>query len=203
MWTDNIIVRVLTRLFDLMLLNMLWLLCSLPVVTMGASTTAMYSVTLKMVGREEGYIIKDFFKAFKENFKKSTIIWLGLLMVGSIIGLDFVAIREISKGIRNIVMIFLEIALILYIIEFIFVFPLLARFENTIRNTLINGFLIPVSRLPHAIAVLLLTMMCVTVTLLNQFTVMAGAVIWSIIGVALLAFANSFILHRIFKEYEE
>ncbi|MCI8559582.1 MAG: DUF624 domain-containing protein [Dorea sp.] len=202
MWIDNVIVRALTRLFDLILLNVLWLLCSLPVVTLGAATAAMYSVTLKMAGKEEGYIAKDFFMAFKQNLKKGVIIWLGLLTAGIVIGLDFVVLQKIPGVIGNILTVFLGIAAAVYIIELIFVFPILARFENTIRDTIINGFLIPVSRLPYAAAVLLMTVMCVILTLLNQFTVMAGAVIFSSVGTALLAFANSFLLREMFRQYE-
>lgn len=203
MWIDNVIVRALTRLFDLILLNVLWLLCSLPVVTLGASTTALYSVTLKMAGKEEGYIAKDFFTAFKQNLKKGTIIWLGLLTAGIVIGLDFVVLQEFQGLIGNIITVFLGIAVVLYIIELVFIFPVLARFENTVRNTFVNGLLIPVSRLPYAAAVLLLTMMCVILTLLNQFTVMVGSVIWGSVGVSFLAFANSFLLRGMFRQYEE
>ena len=72
--TDNPVISGMSRIFDMMCLNVLWLVCSLPIFTIGASTTAMYTVMLKVVKNEEGYIVKGFFKAFKENFKKSTII---------------------------------------------------------------------------------------------------------------------------------
>ena len=76
--TDNPVISGMSRIFDMMCLNVLWLVCSLPIFTIGASTTAMYTVMLKVVKNEEGYIVKGFFKAFKENFKKSTIIWNGV-----------------------------------------------------------------------------------------------------------------------------
>lgn len=203
MCIDNVIVRALTCLFDLILLNVLWLLCSLPVVTLGASTTAMYSVTLKMADKKEGYIAKDFFTSFKHNLKKGTIIWLGLLTAGIVIGLDFVVLQEFHGLIGNVVIVCLGIAVVLYIIELVFIFPVLAKFENTVRNTFLIGLLIPVSRLPYAAAVLLLTVMCVILTLLNQFTIMVGSVIWGSVGVSFLAFANSFLLRGMFRQYEE
>ena len=66
--TDNPVISGMSRIFDMMCLNVLWLVCSLPIFTIGASTTAMYTVMLKVVKNEEGYIVKGFFKAFKENF---------------------------------------------------------------------------------------------------------------------------------------
>ena len=86
--TDNPVISGMSRIFDMMCLNVLWLVCSLPIFTIGASTTAMYTVMLKVVKNEEGYIVKGFFKAFKENFKKSTIIWLILLVIGGFLGAD-------------------------------------------------------------------------------------------------------------------
>lgn len=69
-------------------LNVLWFICCLPIVTVGASTTALFYVTLKIAKVEEGNITKSFFRAFRQNFKKATIIWLILLTLGIILALD-------------------------------------------------------------------------------------------------------------------
>ena len=95
MLMDNIIVRALSRVFDLILLNLLWLACSLPVITIGASTTALYSVTLKMAANEEGYILRGFLEAFRRNWKQSTVIWLILLVIGAALGADFMIVRRL------------------------------------------------------------------------------------------------------------
>ena len=68
--------KFINKLLDVLLLNLLWILCSLPVVTIGAATCAAFSVTLKMVDDEEGYIVKPFFKYFKQNFKQGTLMWI-------------------------------------------------------------------------------------------------------------------------------
>ena len=73
---DSPIMRFLSRVCDIMILNILCIVFCIPIITAGASVTAMYTVTLKMVRGEESYIFKGFLKAFKENFKQSTIIWL-------------------------------------------------------------------------------------------------------------------------------
>ena len=82
---EGSVMRALSRVADLAILNVLWLVCSIPVVTMGASTTAFYSISMKMVRDEESYIIRGFFKAFKENFKQSLIVWLIFLLVTSVV----------------------------------------------------------------------------------------------------------------------
>ena len=86
-------------MFDLILLNILWLLCSVPFITIGASTTALYSVTLKMAANEEGYIIRGFWDAFKKSFKQSTLVWLILLAVGAVLGMDIVIISRKLQGV--------------------------------------------------------------------------------------------------------
>ena len=87
-WIDNPIMRGMGRLADFIILNLLWVVCSIPIITIGASTTALYTVMLKLVKNEEGYIAKGFLKAFKENFKQATVIWLILLVAGLLIGFD-------------------------------------------------------------------------------------------------------------------
>lgn len=68
---DNLFNEVMTKIFDILLLNFLWLLCSLPVISFGASATALYYMMMKLVRDEESGIVRGFFKAFKENFRQS------------------------------------------------------------------------------------------------------------------------------------
>lgn len=197
---EHIIVRLLTRIFDFLLLNVLWVLCSIPVISLGASTTALYSVMLKIV--EEGYIIWDFLKAFKRNFRQSTTVWCILLGIGVALFADYQFVQNISGVMRTIGMVLLGMIVLVYIYEVVFVFPLIARFDNTTINMLKNAVLIPISRLPYAVFVLGLSGMCVCVTLLNRTTIMIGAVVWSMIGVSLIVYANSLLLRRMFCPYE-
>ena len=78
---DNPVWRFIGKFWDVLILNVLWLVCSIPIVTIGASTTAMYYVTLKLARDEDGYTIRSFFKSFKENFRQATVIWLIFLAV--------------------------------------------------------------------------------------------------------------------------
>lgn len=180
----------------------IYILAPIPVISLGASTTALYSVMLKIVENEEGYIIWDFLKAFKRNFRQSTTVWCILLGIGVALFADYQFVQNISGVMRTIGMVLLGMIVLVYIYEVVFVFPLIARFDNTTINMLKNAVLIPISRLPYAVFVLGLSGMCVCVTLLNRTTIMIGAVVWSMIGVSLIVYANSLLLRRMFCPYE-
>lgn len=85
---DNPIMRLITKIANSVYLNILWLICSLPVVTIGASTTSLFYVTLKMAKNEEGNLTAAYFRSFKENFRQATKIWLILLVTGIVFALD-------------------------------------------------------------------------------------------------------------------
>lgn len=195
---DNVIVRILTKIFDLILLNVLFIICSLPVITVGASMTALYAVLLKMAENEEGYIARGFLSAFRKNFRQSTIVWIILLIIGALIAMDFTIVLRLRGIIRNIVFILILIVALFYAMEIIFIFPLIAKFENTIIQMFKNAILIPAAKLPVAVMIMLIVTMCILVTLLNQTTILYGAIIWNVIGVSLVGYAISFLLNIIF-----
>lgn len=91
---DGPLMSILNKIADMMILNILAIICCLPIFTAGASFTALHYVCLKIVRNEEGYIAKSFFKAFKENFKQATIIWMVLLVAILLLVADFWLIKE-------------------------------------------------------------------------------------------------------------
>ena len=124
---------LLTKLTYSAYLNILWLICSLPIFTIGASTTALFYCTLKMAeDRDEG-LTRMFFRAFRSNFKPATKLWLILLALGCFLGVDgFVLSRLWNTSAFWTILTALVIgAAVLYAIVLLYAFPLLARFENT------------------------------------------------------------------------
>lgn len=198
---QHIIIRILTHIFDFILLNILWLLTSIPIVTLGAATAALYSVLMSVVEKKEGYIIKDYWKAFCRNFKQSTVVWILLLFLGACLWFDLTLIGVVPGLFRQIGTVVLGAVLIFYFMECIFVFPLIAKFENSTGNMIKNALLIPVSRLPYALMILFMTGAAIIVTFLNQRTIMIGAVIWSAIGVSVLSYANSLLLVKMLAPF--
>lgn len=148
---DSPLMVFLSKMADLLILNLITFVCCLPVVTIGASLTAMSYVTLKMVRDEECYIVKDFFKSFKQNFKQATIIWLIVLLILAIISGDYMIFFfsgiEFPKWLR----VLLYAATFMIALALMHVFPVLARFENTIKNTFKNSLLMGIMTLPKTI----------------------------------------------------
>ena len=198
---QHIIIRILTHIFDFILLNILWLLTSIPIVTLGTATAALYSVMMSVVEKKEGYIVRDYWKAFCRNFKQSTVVWILLLFLGACLWFDLTLIGVVPGLFRQIGTVVLGAVLIFYFMECIFVFPLIAKFENSTGNMIKNALLIPVSRLPYALMILFMTGAAIIVTFLNQRTIMIGAVIWSAIGVSVLSYANSLLLVKMLAPF--
>lgn len=123
---DNPVMQFITKIVYSVYLNVLWFICCIPVVTAGAATTALYYVTLKMAKNEEGGITKSFFKAFKENFKQSTIVWLILLALGIVLGIDGYVLwhMRFENAFWTIITAIFLVAAAAYLIVVMYIFPL-------------------------------------------------------------------------------
>lgn len=141
---DGPLMSLMTKVAYSAYLNILWFLCSLPVVTVGASTTALFYVTLKIAKNEEGNITKAFFRSFKENFKQGTIIWLILLTVGIMLGVDGYVLYHMrfSNAFWTVITAVFIVAVVAYVIIVMYIFPLLARFQNTTMAMFKNSIMI-------------------------------------------------------------
>jgi len=153
----------LSRLADILWLNILFIICCIPIFTIGAATTSLYYVTLKMVRDEESYITKSFFKSFKQNFLQATGIWLIILVVGIVIAMDYrmVVFEEYaylipSAAVRNVIMVASMVMIIVLANVTVYVFPILAKFDNTIKNTIRNAFLMSIRHLPYTVLLIII-----------------------------------------------
>lgn len=151
---DSPLYKFMDRFFDMVKLNFLWLLCSIPIVTMGAATTAAFHVALKMIDNEEGYITKDFMKSFKQNLKQGSI--MGVLVLAGIyaVWLDLQICHAKNNAFPFLVPTILLIAFL--VLGSVFAFALLARYENTIWNTFKNSFAISIRYIVSTIILLLI-----------------------------------------------
>ena len=193
----------LSRLADLFWLNLLYILCCIPVITVGAATTALYYVTLKMAKDEEGYITRSFFKSFKENFRQATVIWVGFLVIGLIMIMDLRIVNGgnaagvfSSPALGNVVMVAVFVMGIVVLMTGTYIFPILAQFDNTVKNTIKNAFLISIRHLPYTIAMLVIT--AVPVALIWFFPAL---LILVLIMFSATAYFNSKLFNKIFVLY--
>ena len=141
--------QLLLKLCYACYLNLLWFICSLPIVTIGASTTALYYSCLKIVRDEDNHVGAAFFRSFRENFKQATVLWLILLGAGLFLGADIYVVwhlRQSAAGspavLWTLVLALLIGASVVYVIVMEYVFPLLASVSNTNAAMLKNSFLI-------------------------------------------------------------
>ncbi len=199
---DNPVWRFIGKFGDLILLNILWLVCSIPIFTIGASTTAVYYVTLKLARDDDGYTIRSFFKSFKENFKQSTIIWLILLAVGFVLGFDMYFFTRMFTGARTFRTVMLTVFLamtIVYVAVFVYIFPLQARFFNTVKRTFFNAFFMSIRHLFRTIGVIVIDAGLVAAGFV--FMIPPVLMIFMLFGFPLLAFINSYVLTPVFNIY--
>lgn len=130
-------------------LNLLWFICSIPFVTIGASTAALFHVTLKIARDDEPRLLPEFLKAFRDNFKQATVLWLIMLGFGMVLGTDGYILYHLYRSntgaigvICTIGLAFIIVAAIAYVIVLMYVFPLTASVKNTNFNMLKNSLLI-------------------------------------------------------------
>ena len=148
---DGSVMRALTRLADLAILNVLWMLCCIPIITAGAATTAMFYLTLKMIKDEETYIFRSYVKAFKNNFKQSTIVWLILLVVVLVLGTDAYIMGNWDNSLRYPMHTLVVGAGLVVLFIGLYIFALIAKFENTVPEHFKNALLMSVRHLPYTI----------------------------------------------------
>lgn len=195
---DGALYRFLSRLWDMIKLNFLWFIFCIPIVTIGAATVAAYSVTLKMVEENESYVGRQFIKAFKENWKQGIPLGLIAMFCSYVVYLDF----EFFNKIENNPMIFLIFGLLAAVVFFsalIYAFPLSARYENTLRNTLKNSVDITVKYFPRTLFLAVILLIEGVLFLFNSTTLFFGI----LIGPACIMLTVSGFAIRIFHDIEQ
>ncbi|MBO6041533.1 MAG: YesL family protein [Oscillospiraceae bacterium] len=127
--------EVLSGLIDLIFAGLLWLVCSLPIFTIGASSTALYYAVAKCVRHNRGRLAPTFFHGFRSNFRQATLIWLLFLLWIGIGAADAWAIRQMGyeKGLLHNMSLLFFLPPVFF---FPWVFSYLSRFENTVKGSL-------------------------------------------------------------------
>lgn len=194
---NNGFFRAIGRIVDICWLNILWFIASIPLFTIGASTTALYYVAMKMIRNEEGYVSSDFFRSFKQNFKQSTIIWLLCVLAIIILICDY-RFWGSRTGAFYIGMKAFTIAIgIVFLFVFTYIFPVQARFDNKIKDNLKNALLLSFRHLPTTI----FTIFIAVLILIGAYYVPLMLLIYLFMGVAGTAFTQSALFNNVFNKY--
>ena len=187
--------KALTIAADLLILNLLTLVLSLPLITMGPAVTAMNDIVIHIVRGEEGYTVKPFFQSFKANFKQGALMSLIIVVSAVILYADYLAASAFIPMMR--VPIF-AIGIIFLAIAF-YAFGMLARYENTLRGTLKNAALLAVGNFPRTLFMVVCAVgMWVVCIHFYKF----GIPVLLLFGLSLPCYVNILLLNGVFRKLD-
>ncbi len=194
---DGPLWRALNLIADVMILHFLWLLYSLPIFTIGASTTALYYAMMKRIRTNEGQVAGNFRRSFKENFRQSTVYWLIAVAVAAVLWLDFNFCFTWGGTAGKVMLAGCSLLLVPCWMVLLYLFPVQAKFSGSLYQNFKNALLMSVRHLPLT---LLLTAIWATVWLLLAiFPPFTGLMLIS--GAGLTAWITSHIYIYIFRTY--
>lgn len=199
---DNPVMEFIAKIFDLVILNLIFIFSCVPIITIGASTSALSYVTLKMVRGEDPYIWRNFWKSFHQNFKQGTLVWIFSILIFIFLGMDFYIINSQNTSLFAVVRILLWIVCAVALSVFLYVFPVISHFVCTTKQALKNALLMTFGHLPYtlmmlALAGLLLFLCSSSSKLFAMIVVLSG-----ICGFSVVSFVYSIMFDRIFQKYE-
>ncbi|NLW89913.1 MAG: YesL family protein [Clostridiaceae bacterium] len=189
--------RFMMRLVDVIVLSFLTLLCCLPIITIGAAFSALYYVLLKMVRDTEGSIVRSYFKGFKDNFVKGTMLWVIMAVIIFLLYMDFFLLSNVGMDHSDLIRILLLIMSAFIIMVGNYIFPMQAQFENTVWGTIKKSFLVCVMNLPKSLLLLLIMACPLVILLFFPETVY----FLPFVSVAAIPYLKTQILVRVFDRY--
>ena len=192
---DNPFMQALSVAADLLAMNILALLCCLPIFTAGAGLTAMNDLTIHLARQEEAYIIKPFIRSFRENWKQSTLLWLIFLAAGAILYFDYHASAVYAPLLRYPIA---AIGILLLALA-MYVFALQARYENTVGGTLKNAVSLAIVYFPRTLGIVVFTL---AFWLLALRFYRIGAPVLLLFGLSLPCYVSALLLRGVFEKLE-
>lgn len=154
---DGGVVKALGKVTDIICLSILFIICSIPVFTIGTAATALYYTVNKVIRNDRGYIFRDYVSAFKNNFKQTTPVWLFMMVVAGVLGADIYLMYQWGQSgskLGILVVVFLVMAAFFMAWGF-YLFAYMARFENTRKQSMKNTALIALANLGWTILLII------------------------------------------------
>lgn len=197
---DSKFMRAMSTLGDLMLLNLVFLLCCVPVITVGASAAALDTAVFRLSRDRGGQPLAVFFRAFRDNFRPATLLWLVLLLGCGVILLD---IRLLS-GLQGAPWLLRVPFLLLLVLIFFtggYAFPLLSQFENSLRQTLKNALILSLGCLPRTLLITALNLFPFALLYYDLYTFLSVGFLWVFLYFAAAAFLIAKLMEKVFAPY--
>jgi len=199
---DSALMRVLTRIADLMILNALFLVTSLPIVTIGASLTALNFVALRIAGDRDESIVADYIRSFRLNFRQATGIAALLALLSVVLLAWYVVVTQMidSAGARFVLLAAWYVVVFAFAMSTLYVFPYLATFEGGTREVLRNARRMSMRHPLAPLAAIVLIILAALVTIFEPKAVGYG-LLWLLIGVSGIAYLSGLLYSRVFARY--
>ena len=201
---DTPLMQMLTRVGDMIIINFLTIICSLPIITAGAAISATHRIMQDFLMDNETTIISTYFRAFKENFKQATLVWLALVVIIAALLADVFLINLFIQGsLRSFFVILLSaVALIVFAIS-MYIFPLLTRYRNTLPQHLRNSLILMITKLPRTIGMMALHALPFVILWLSYNLFLQTLIFWLFVGASFTIFMDTFLLKPVFQQLEK
>ena len=198
---DSKFMRAMGRLADLMLLNICFLVCCVPLFTIGAAQTALYTVLFRLgTDREYAGTVKSYFRAFRENFRQGTLLWLILALCGATAAVNTYVFYLMPGSLRWAFVIF-ALLFVLLILLAGYAFPLASQFGNGPFSTLKNALVLSLGYLPRSVVIAALNVLPWALLLADIMTFLYAGLIWIGLYFAAAAYFNTLLLKKVFAPY--
>ena len=192
-------VQRFAMLTNLVCLNILWLVCCLPIFTAGAATAALYHTVFLYHNKEDDAVLRPFFRAFRTNFKQSTLLFLPLFAALLLVVFDLVYLASYGKG--TAVLFLLILVILLLIGMLIHLFPLIARFDMNARALLRTAFSLTALHLPGTLTVIALLVLPVVLLLFFPDWFLRFGVVWAGVWFSAIAYFFGKFLLKIWNKH--
>lgn len=200
---DSKIMQIVSRFTDIVVLNVVFLLTCLPIFTIGAANTALYDVVFRMDTEREGKMLASYFRAFKENFKQATGIWLLLALFGIATYINMTHFSDLGGTLGYLLFLFAMLVFFVLVLIFSYAFPLLSQFRNSVMGTLKNALLLSIAYLPRSILLAVINCFPWALLLVNLYTFSKLACLWVFLYFSAAAYLGSRVLNKVFNPYWE
>lgn len=194
---DNAVFRFITKVGYIWWLNILWIICSIPIITIGASTSALIYGCMKLK-KEEGTVTHNFFHSFKDNLKQATAIWLLYLVVGILLFGDLIFWNYMDNSSIKLIRTITIACLVPYSLSMLYVFAVQAKFVNTVKRTIQYSFVLSIRHFKDTILMLVIVG---AVIYLNVTTIILVNFVTLNIGIGILAYVLSLYYAKVFARY--
>lgn len=201
---DGPLMTALGKLADLVLCNMLFCALCIPVFTVGASLTALYDCTFSLVeDTEDSFILRQFWKAFRKNFRHSTALWLLCLLAFGFLGAYYAITGMLGGTLASVYRITFFVLAILFLMGYQYLFPLTVRFPMSVSQTVKNAWLLSAAALPMTLLSIAVTVGSIYLTLfMDANTANVGIFLWAVVLFAVVAYLNSFLFRVAFRRVQ-